>query len=109
MLRHEDNVRLTRVGPGTPMGTFLRRYWLPAAKLEEIAQPGGAPVRVRLLGERLVAFRDPSGKAGLIEEFCPHRRASLAYARNEKGGLRCLYHGWKMAQDAFSCLECRRK
>lgn len=99
MLSHEDNVRLTRVGRGTPMGKFLRRYWIPAAKLEEIEQPGGAPVRVRLLGERLVAFRDPSGKVGLIDEFCPHRRASLAYARNEKGGLRCLYHGWKMSHD----------
>lgn len=99
MLSHEDNLALTRVGPGTPLGQFFRRYWIPAAKLEEIDKPGGAPARVGLLGEKLVAFRDPSGKAGLIGEFCPHRRASLFYARNEDGGLRCLYHGWKMGQD----------
>jgi phthalate 4,5-dioxygenase len=99
MLTHEQNAKLTQVGPRTPLGRFLRHYWIPAANLEEIAVAGGAPVRVGLLGEKLVAFRDPSGKTGLIEEFCPHRRASLAYARNEVGGLRCLYHGWKLAQD----------
>ena len=98
MLTHEQNAKLTRVGPGTPLGRFLRRYWIPAANLEEIAVAGGAPVRVGLLGEKLVAFRDPGGRAGLIDEFCPHRRASLAYGRNEVGGLRCLYHGWKISQ-----------
>ncbi|MGP0089799.1 MAG: Rieske 2Fe-2S domain-containing protein [Xanthobacteraceae bacterium] len=96
MLRHEENMALTQVGPGTPMGRFMRRYWLPAAKLEQFPEAGGAPVRVRLLGEALVAFRDPGGKPGLLGEFCPHRGASLAYGRNEEGGLRCLYHGWKM-------------
>ena len=99
MLTKEDNDRMTQVGPDKPLGRFFRRYWIPAAKLEEIAEPGGAPVRVGLLGEKLVAFRDPSGKAGLMHEFCPHRRASLFYGRNEKGGLRCLYHGWKIAHD----------
>lgn len=99
MLTREDNEKLTRVGPGTPLGRFLRRYWIPAAKSEEIAQPGGAPVRVGLLGEKLVAFRDPDGTPGLVSEFCPHRGASLVYGRNESGGVRCLYHGWKMAQD----------
>jgi phenylpropionate dioxygenase-like ring-hydroxylating dioxygenase large terminal subunit len=99
MLTDEQNRTLTQVGPGTPLGRFLRHYWIPAANLEEIAVPGGAPVRVGLLGEKLVAFRDPAGKAGLMQEFCPHRRASLVYGRNEEGGLRCLYHGWKMAQD----------
>jgi len=99
MLTREDNAKLTQVGPGTPLGTFFRRYWIPAAKLEELGEAGGAPVRVRLLGEDLVAFRDPAGKAGLMDEFCPHRRASLFYGRNEEGGLRCLYHGWKMAHD----------
>ena len=99
MLSLEDNRRLTEVGPGTPLGTFFRRYWIPAAKLEEIREPGGAPARVGLLGEKLVAFRDPDGKAGLLKEHCPHRGASLAYGRNESGGLRCLYHGWKMAHD----------
>jgi phthalate 4,5-dioxygenase oxygenase subunit len=96
MLTFEDNAALTQVGPGTPLGKFFRRYWIPAAKLEEIKEAGGAPVRVGLLGEKLVAFRDPAGKAGLMGEFCPHRRASLFYGRNEEGGLRCLYHGWKM-------------
>jgi phenylpropionate dioxygenase-like ring-hydroxylating dioxygenase large terminal subunit len=99
MLTAEDNAALTQVGPGTPLGAFFRRYWIPAGKSEEIREPGGAPVRVELLGEKLVAFRDPAGKPGLMEEFCPHRRASLFYGRNEEGGLRCLYHGWKMAHD----------
>ena len=97
MLTIEDNDRLTQVGPDKPLGRFFRRYWIPAAKLEEIAEPGGAPVRVGLLGEKLVAFRDPKGQVGLVHEFCPHRRASLVYGRNEEGGLRCLYHGWKMS------------
>lgn len=99
MLSHEENMRLTQVGPGTPMGTFLRRYWIPAAVSEEIPEAGGAPARVRLLGERLVVFRGPDGSVGLVEEFCPHRGASLAYARNEESGLRCLYHGWKICGD----------
>jgi phthalate 4,5-dioxygenase len=99
MLNQQDNLRLTQVGPNTPLGNFLRRYWIPAALLEEIKTPAGAPVRVGLLGERLVAFRDPEGKAGLMKEHCPHRGASLVYARNEAGGLRCLYHGWKMSPD----------
>jgi phthalate 4,5-dioxygenase oxygenase subunit len=101
MLRHEDNMALTQVGSGTPMGEFMRRYWIPAIKLEQIAEPGGAPARVRLLGEQLVAFRDPNGKVGLLGEFCPHRGASLAYGRNEEEGLRCLYHGWKMGCEGF--------
>ena len=99
MLTAEDNKRLTQVGPDTPLGNFFRRYWIPAAVLEEIKDPGGAPVRVGLLGEKLVAFRDPDGQPGLMAEFCPHRGASLVYGRNETGGLRCLYHGWKMGQD----------
>jgi phenylpropionate dioxygenase-like ring-hydroxylating dioxygenase large terminal subunit len=99
MLTYKQNARLTQVGPDTPLGRFFRHYWIPAANLEEIAVPGGAPVRVGLLGEKLVAFRDPAGKAGLMAEFCPHRRASLVYGRNEEGGLRCLYHGWKMSQE----------
>jgi phthalate 4,5-dioxygenase len=101
MLRADEQKALTQVGPETPMGRFMRRYWLPAAKLEQIPQPGGAPVRVKLLGESLVAFRDPTGKPALMDEFCPHRRASLVYGRNEEGGLRCLYHGWKMGCNGF--------
>jgi phthalate 4,5-dioxygenase oxygenase subunit len=99
MLSAADNALLTEVEGDAPLGNFFRRYWIPAAKSEEVPEAGGEPARVQLLGERLVAFRDPDGKLGLIGEFCPHRRASLAYARNEAGGLRCLYHGWKMAAD----------
>ena len=79
------------------MGNLLRRYWIPAVMSEQLSERGGAPVRTRLLGENLVAFRDPQGKLGLVGEFCPHRGASLAYALNEDGGLRCLYHGWKIS------------
>ncbi|MBO0804577.1 MAG: Rieske 2Fe-2S domain-containing protein [Nocardiopsaceae bacterium] len=95
MLSAEDNETLTRVGPGTPMGALLRRYWLPACLSDEVAEPDGPPARVRLLGEDLVAFRDTEGRIGLVEEQCPHRGASLFYGRNEEGGLRCTYHGWK--------------
>ena len=95
MLSREDNEILTRVGPGTPMGDLLRRYWIPACLSSEIVEPDGPPARVRLLGEDLVAFRDTAGRVGLIEEQCPHRGASLFYGRNEECGLRCTYHGWK--------------
>jgi phthalate 4,5-dioxygenase oxygenase subunit len=95
VLSAEDNEILTRVGPGTPMGNLLRRYWIPACLSSEIGQPDGPPARVRLLGEDLVAFRDTRGAVGLIEERCPHRGASLYYGRNEECGLRCTYHGWK--------------
>ena len=96
MAAQDDYMTLTRVGSGTPMGALLRRYWLPAVMSEQLPDRGGAPVRVRLLGENLVAFRDPEGSLGLVKEHCPHRGASLAYGRNEVGGLRCLYHGWKI-------------
>jgi phthalate 4,5-dioxygenase len=95
MLTHEQNERLTRVGPGTPMGAVFRSYWLPALLSEELPEPDGAPVRVRLLGEDLIAFRDSSGGVGLVSAFCPHRRAPLFFGRNEECGLRCVYHGWK--------------
>jgi phenylpropionate dioxygenase-like ring-hydroxylating dioxygenase large terminal subunit len=95
VLPAEDNEILTRVGPGTPMGNLLRRYWIPACLSAEIAEPDGPPARVRLLCEDLVAFRDTNGAVGLIEERCPHRGASLFYGRNEECGLRCTYHGWK--------------
>ena len=91
----DENELLTRVGPGTPMGVLLRRYWAPALLAREIAEPDGAPVEVELLGESFVAFRDSDGKAGLLQKHCPHRRASLVFARNEERGLRCIYHGWK--------------
>jgi len=99
MLNQAENELLTRVGADTPMGGMMRQHWLPACMSSEVAVPGGAPVRVELLGERLVAFRDTSGRLGLLDEHCPHRRASLVLARNEDCGLRCLYHGWKMDVD----------
>ena len=95
MLSRQENERLTRVGPDTPMGRTLRRYWLPALLAAEVPEPDCPPVRVRLLGEQLVAFRDTEGRIGLLDELCPHRRASLYFGRNEECGLRCVYHGWK--------------
>ena len=95
MLSTEDNERLTRVGPGTEMGQLLRRFWMPALLEHEIAEPDGPPVRLKLLGEELVAFRDTKGRIGILEAFCAHRRTSLYYGRNEECGLRCVYHGWK--------------
>lgn len=95
MLSDEENELLTRVGPRTPMGGLFRRYWIPALLSEELPEADGQPLRVQLLGEDLVAFRDTDGQVGLLQEHCPHRGASLALARNEEGGLRCIYHGWK--------------
>jgi phthalate 4,5-dioxygenase oxygenase subunit len=96
MLSAEENDLLCRVEGDAPMGRLMRRHWIPACLSEEVAERDGAPVRVRLLGEDLVAFRDTEGRIGLLDEHCPHRRASLALGRNEECGLRCLYHGWKM-------------
>jgi phthalate 4,5-dioxygenase oxygenase subunit len=96
MLTSEENDLLCRVEGEAPMGQMMRRYWLPACMSEEVAQADGTPVRVRMLGEDLVAFRDTEGRVGVLGEHCPHRRASLLLGRNEECGLRCLYHGWKM-------------
>src|SRR5689334_4126233 len=98
MLTREENELLTRTGPGTPMGDVFRRAWLPALLSEEL-EADGEPLRVRLLGQNLVAFRDSQGRPGLLDENCPHRGASLAYGRNEECGLRCIYHGWKVDVD----------
>jgi phenylpropionate dioxygenase-like ring-hydroxylating dioxygenase large terminal subunit len=95
MVTAEQNEYLTRTGPGTPMGALFRRYWLPALLAEELPEPDCAPVRVKLLGEPLIAFRDTGGRLGLISEFCAHRGVSLWFGRNEENGLRCPYHGWK--------------
>jgi len=95
MLSREDNELLTRVGPATPMGDTMRRYWVPALLTREVPAADSPPVRVRLLGEDLVAFRNTEGRIGLLDEYCPHRRASLFLGRNEECGLRCVYHGWK--------------
>ena len=95
MLSKKDNERLTRVSAGEPAGEMLRRYWQPALLSSELPDNDGAPVDVRLLGEDLIAFRDTNGKVGLVDAYCPHRRAPMFYARNEECGLRCVYHGWK--------------
>jgi phthalate 4,5-dioxygenase len=95
MLRAEDNEVLCRVGPGTPMGDLMRQYWIPALLSNELSEPDGPPRRIRLLGEDLIAFRDTTGKVGLIGNHCPHRGASLFFGRNEEEGIRCVYHGWK--------------
>jgi len=94
-MTNADNQFLTRIGPGTPMGDLLRQYWVPALQSTDLPAPDGAPLRVRLLGENLVAFRNTEGRVGLLNHVCPHRCASLFFARNEENGLRCLYHGWK--------------
>jgi len=96
MLSAEENELLCRVEGKAPMGQLMRRHWLPACLVEEVAEADGTPLRVRLLGEDLVAFRDSDGRVGIMNEHCPHRGASLAFGRNEECGLRCLYHGWKM-------------
>lgn len=98
MLTAEENDRLCRVEGDAPMGAMLARYWYPVLLSSELIA-GGAPVRVRLLGEPLVAYRDPDGEVGVVGEHCPHRGASLVLGRNEPGGLRCLYHGWKVGAD----------
>jgi phenylpropionate dioxygenase-like ring-hydroxylating dioxygenase large terminal subunit len=104
MLKQEENELVTRVGPGTPMGNTMRRYWMPALLSSEVPQPDSDPVRVRLLGEDLIAFRDTNGAVGLIQNNCPHRGASLFFGRNEEAGIRCVYHGWKFDADG-NCVD----
>jgi phthalate 4,5-dioxygenase len=104
VLSQEENQLLTRVGPDTQMGKLLRQYWLPALLAEELPEADGAPMRLRLLGEDLVAFRDTNGTVGVIQNNCPHRGASLFFGRNEEAGIRCVYHGWKFAADG-TCVD----
>jgi phthalate 4,5-dioxygenase len=104
MLRKEQNEFITRTDPSTPMGQLFRCYWTPALLSEELPQNDCPPARVKLLSERLVAFRDSQGRYGLIDEFCAHRGASLWFGRNEECGLRCPYHGWKFDVTG-QCLE----
>lgn len=99
MLTAADNETLTRTGRDRPMGQYFRRFWQPVALSEEVAEPDGPPVRVDILGDNYVAFRDSDGKLGLLDAHCPHRGASLFFGRNEDCGLRCVYHGWKFAVD----------
>src|SRR4029453_9370817 len=90
---------LVRTGPDTPMGSLMRRDWVPIRRAREVANPDGPPVRAQVLGEKLIAFRNSEGKVGLIDEFCSHRGASLYFGRNEENGIRCAYHGLKFAID----------
>ena len=103
MLSAQDNELLTRTGPGTGMGEYFRRFWLPVALSCELAVDG-APLRVKVMGEPLVAFRDTQGRVGLVEPRCAHRGAELFFGRNEDSGLRCVYHGWKYDVEG-RCIE----
>lgn len=96
MLTIEENELLCRVEGNAAMGQLMRRHWTPICLTEEVSEPDGDPVHARILGEDLVVFRDTEGRVGVMDEYCPHRRVSLVYGRNEDCGLRCLYHGWKM-------------
>jgi len=96
MLTREENELLCRVEGDAPMGQLMRRHWTPVCLVEEVSEADGAPAKARAFGENLVVFRDSDGRVGVLDEACPHRRASLVFGRNEEGGLRCLYHGWKM-------------
>ena len=95
MLTAEENELLCRVEGDAPMGQLMRRHWIPVCMAEEVPEADGTPLRAKLLGQELVVFRDSDGRLGVLDEHCPHRGASLVYGRNEEGGLRCLYHGWK--------------
>src|SRR5919108_2408482 len=104
MLSAELNALITQTNRGTPMGDLFRRFWLPVIHPDELPEPDCPPVRTRLLGEDLVAFRDSNDSVGLVGAFCPHRRAPLFYGRNEECGLRCVYHGWKFDVDG-NCVD----
>ena len=104
MLSHEKNAILTQTAPDKPMGRFMRSFWIPAMTAAEVPAADEPPVRLQLLNEPLVVFRDSAGRVGVLEEHCPHRQASLFFGRNEEGGLRCVYHGWKFDVDG-GCLD----
>ena len=104
MLTHEENELLVRAGPGTPMGNLIRRYWVPALFSDKLPKPDCPPKRVKLMSERLVAFRASDGRVGLVAEGCPHRNASMFFGRNEENGLRCVYHGWKFDTEG-NCVD----
>jgi phenylpropionate dioxygenase-like ring-hydroxylating dioxygenase large terminal subunit len=104
MLSKKDNELLTQVGPGTPIGELFRRFWIPALLSEELPGPDCEPVRLRLLGEDLLGWKDTNGRPAIVDAFCPHRSAPLFFGRNEECGLRCVYHGWKFDVDG-NCLD----
>ncbi len=95
MLSIEENKKLCEIGGATPMGDYIRRFWLPFRLSEDLPHGDAEPIRVRLMGEELLAFRNTKGDVGLIQRNCPHRSADLFFGRNEESGLRCTYHGWK--------------
>ena len=99
MLSQEDNELLSRTGPGTPMGELFRRFWQPVLLSSELPENDGDPVRIKVLSENLVAYRDTNGDVGVMDFYCPHRRAGMFFGRNEECGLRCVYHGWKFDKD----------
>jgi phthalate 4,5-dioxygenase len=103
MLSRADNELICCVGPGTPMGELMRRHWIPAIASRDL-KADSEPVRLMLLGEKLIAWRDTQGRVGIMDHECPHRCASLFYGRNEHGGLRCIYHGWKFDVNG-QCLD----
>src|SRR5437764_3661793 len=103
MLLTEHNDILTQVGPGSAMGGLMREYWIPACLPQELVADA-TPTRLKLLGEKLIAFRDSAGRIGILDHRCPHRCASMFFGRNEEGGIRCAYHGWKF-DTAGNCLE----
>ncbi len=104
MLSAADNELLTRTGVGTAMGEYFRRFWHPVALSRELPENDGAPIRLKVLGEELIAIRDHHGRVGLLDSRCAHRRAELFFGRNEDGGIRCIYHGWKYTLDGV-CTE----
>jgi phthalate 4,5-dioxygenase len=104
MLTKDDNETLCQTGPGTPMGNLFRRFWLPALLTDDLPSPDCTPVRLRILGEDLVAFRDTDGRVGIVSAYCSHWRAPLFFGRNEQCGLRCPYHGWKFDIEG-QCIE----
>jgi phenylpropionate dioxygenase-like ring-hydroxylating dioxygenase large terminal subunit len=104
MLSAADNELLTRTGPESPMGRYFRSFWLPVALSRELPEPDGAPIRVKVMDEDLIAFRASDGRVGLVEPVCAHRGANLYFGRNEEGGIRCVYHGWKFNVDG-QCME----
>src|ERR1700744_4418308 len=104
MMSVEDNEKLCRTDRKTFMGEYLRSFWIPAMVAAEIPARDEAPVRLRLLGEDLIVFRETDGKLGVMDEYCPHRRASLYFGRNEECGIRCLYHGWKFDRSG-ACVD----
>jgi phthalate 4,5-dioxygenase oxygenase subunit len=104
LLRADANETLSRVSKGTPMGELFRRFWLPAVISAEIADPDCPPIRLRILGEDLIAFRDSDGRVGVVQAYCSHRLAPLFFGRNEDCGIRCVYHGWKFDVDGH-CVE----